>query len=244
MIRAITFDLMGTVAISTESAEIGWLSFLHLQLARFGLNKPENELLAAWHQAETRPSEHGFTPFEERICRVALELELQLDWPDVSSVADAICQRSAGFLCADPEIFPLLAFLRKSGLETPLVTNYDHPPAVYRLLKSHGLEGAFQPVIISGEVGVWKPNPQILDQALRMVGVKSNQAMYVGDSREDIKAAMDAGMHPVLVTRDDGYADPLRSRGNPEVEYAEEIHRHRVRVIRRLGEVRGLLSQF
>ena len=242
MIRAVAFDLMGTIAISRESAEVGWLAFLHSQLTRFGLTEPEEGLLAAFNQAETLPSEHGHTPFEERIYRTALILGPRMAWPDISSVAGAVCQRSAGFLQVDPEIFPLLADLGKAGVQTLLVTNYDHPPAVYDLLTSRGLAGKLQPVIISGEVGLWKPDSRILHHALNATGAGPDEALYVGDSGEDLEAALLAGVQPALVARKDGYADPLRNPGRkPEVEYADEIRLNRVRVIRGLGELQGLL---
>ena len=49
-------------------------------------------------------------------------------------------------------------------------------------------------------------------------------------------------LQPVLVARKDGYADPLRIPGRkPEAEYADEIRLNRVRVIRGLREVQGML---
>ncbi len=210
MIRAVIFDLMGTVAVSTQNDEVGWLSYLYSHLAGFGLNAKEEQLMAAWDSSETCPSENGYTPFEERIHRVALEMELNLSWTDVMSIANAVCLRSANFLEVDPDAFTLIDHL-KDKKHTPLVTNYDHPPEVYRFLTATGLTEMLRPVIISGEIGVWKPDPRILNTALRAICVKPDEALYVGDSRVDVEAALAAGVIPVLVARQDGYGDPFRA---------------------------------
>ena len=89
---------------------------------------------------------------------------------------------------------------------------------------------------------LWKPDSRILHHALNATGAGPDEALYVGDSGEDLEAAFLAGVQPVLVARKDGYADPLRIPGRkPEAEYADEIRLNRVRVIRGLREVQGLL---
>ena len=92
----------------------------------------------------------------------------------------------------------------KETLHTPFVTNYDHPPEIYQFLAATGLEERLRLVIISGEIGVWKPNPQILNAALGATCIKPDEALYVGDFREDVEAALAAGVGPVLVARQDG----------------------------------------
>ncbi len=241
VIRAAIFDLMGTVAVSTQNDEVEWLSYLYSHLAGFGLNAREEQLMIAWDASETRPSESGYTPFEERIHRVAFGMELHLSWAGVTSIANAICLRSAGFLEVDPDAFVLLGYLQEK-MHTPLVTNFDHPPEVYRFLSAAGLEEMLRPVIISGEIGVWKPDPRVLNAALRAICVKPDEALYVGDSRVDVEAALAAGVIPVLVARQDGYADPFRApEESVEIEYADLIRQKRVRVVRRLTEVADMI---
>jgi HAD superfamily hydrolase (TIGR01509 family) len=53
----------------------------------------------------------------------------------------------------------------------------------------------FQAVVISEEVGVAKPDPQIFAPALKKIGVKAGEVLYVGDSvTSDMAAARNAGM--------------------------------------------------
>lgn len=240
MIRAVIFDLMGTLAVSTEKDDIAWVHHMHRLLADLGLEADEKQLLTAWDAFETGPSESGHTPFEEHIHRVALSLNLELSWDKVVAVADATCLRSESFLEIDPDAIALLEALKDR--HTPLVTNYNHPPEVYRFLETLGLQQFLEPVIISGAIGIWKPDPQIITAALDAVGANPDEAVYVGDSHVDVEAALSAGVLPIVVARQDGYADPFRApEDDIEKEFADLIDQSRVRVVRRLGEVAGLV---
>jgi len=55
-------------------------------------------------------------------------------------------------------------------------------------------------IILSVEVGVWKPDKRIFELALREIGTKNpRRAMHVGDSlKADVRGAGNAGLIPVL----------------------------------------------
>lgn len=60
----------------------------------------------------------------------------------------------------------------------------------------------FPVIVVSEEVGVWKPDPEIFQIALDRCGARSEDAIYVGDSIEhDIPGAHAAGMRAVWVNR-------------------------------------------
>ncbi len=46
-----------------------------------------------------------------------------------------------------------------------------------------------------------KPDPTVIRKALRRVGVAPEAALYVGDKIKDVEAAIAAGVHPVLVSK-------------------------------------------
>ena len=82
-----------------------------------------------------------------------------------------------------------------------LVTN--GPTAIQRpkieLLK---IEAHFPVIVVSEEVGVWKPDPAIFAIALERAGVAAEDAIYVGDSAEhDIPGAHAAGLRAVWINR-------------------------------------------
>lgn len=74
-----------------------------------------------------------------------------------------------------------------------------------------GLEQWMQCCIISGEVGVAKPDPRIFGLALQQLRVLPQQAVYVGDSLEfDLRGASAAGIDFVWLNRQ---ATPLPPDG-------------------------------
>lgn len=60
----------------------------------------------------------------------------------------------------------------------------------------------FAQIVISGEVGVGKPDPEIFNIALKRIGIKPDQAVMAGNNLEtDIKGANEAGMKSVWLNR-------------------------------------------
>jgi putative hydrolase of the HAD superfamily len=56
--------------------------------------------------------------------------------------------------------------------------------------------------VVSGEVGVGKPDPRIFDLALRLLGASPEEAVMVGDNpTRDVAGAKAAGVTAVWVNR-------------------------------------------
>ncbi len=92
-----------------------------------------------------------------------------------------------------------------------------------------GLAQWMQCCIVSGEVGVAKPDPQIFSLALQQLGVSPQQAVYVGDSLEfDLQGAYAAGIDFVWLNRQ---ATPLP----PDLPAPHAI-------IRELGQLEQVLN--
>lgn len=69
------------------------------------------------------------------------------------------------------------------------------PDAQYRKLEALGLRRAFHCVILSGEIGIWKPDPRIFWRASAALAVPPAACVYVGDKpRVDVVGARRAGM--------------------------------------------------
>ena len=67
-----------------------------------------------------------------------------------------------------------------------------------RKMHSAGIEGYFDGVILSEDIGVNKPNPEIFYHALRVAGVGASEALMIGDNLEvDIAGASRVGIDQV-----------------------------------------------
>jgi 2-haloalkanoic acid dehalogenase type II len=112
---------------------------------------------------------------------------------------------------------PTLAALR-SRYKLGLITN--GPSAIQRAkIERFGLAEYFDELIVSGEVGVAKPDPAIFRLALERLGVAPDEALFVGDSPEyDLRGAAAAGMpfvwmNPGAEALPEGIPQPLATIG-------------------------------
>jgi len=85
-----------------------------------------------------------------------------------------------------------LARLRERGVRCALISNWD--VRLRQTLDELDLLGAFDAVVISGEVGIEKPDPGIFARAARRLNVPAERSLMVGDDREtDLSGARQAG---------------------------------------------------
>ena len=89
----------------------------------------------------------------------------------------------------------------KAARPIGIVTN--GPTEVQRAkLDLLGIDRLVDFVLVSEEFGVAKPDPQIFREALRLAGVRPEEAVFVGDSAEfDMAGARAAGIPTVWVNR-------------------------------------------
>jgi HAD superfamily hydrolase (TIGR01549 family) len=95
--------------------------------------------------------------------------------------------------------------LQAAGLRLGVVSNSEG--RVHEALDAAGLRGFFDAVVDSGLVGIEKPDPRIFHIALEELGVRPEEAIYVGDLYDvDVLGARAAGIDAVLL----GPGDPER----------------------------------
>lgn len=69
-------------------------------------------------------------------------------------------------------------------------------------LRICGLDGVFDSVVISAELGVRKPDPAIFETALRQIGSTSADCIMIGDSwKNDVLGARSAGLRAIWINR-------------------------------------------
>ena len=93
----------------------------------------------------------------------------------------------------------LLHELAGRGLATGLVTSGGRE-RVTRELEAHGLTSHIHECVFGCDVKEKKPHPEALQLCLERLQVSAAEAMFVGDSPEDIAMARAAGVFSVAVT--------------------------------------------
>jgi putative hydrolase of the HAD superfamily len=104
-----------------------------------------------------------------------------------------------------PDALPTLDALRAT-YRLALLTN--GAPGIQRAkIAGAGLAPYFAMIVVSGEVGVGKPDPRIYAHTLGLLGISAGQAVMVGDNlTNDVRGAQEAGMRAVWLDRRDGLA--------------------------------------
>jgi len=139
----------------------------------------------AWHQAQL-----GRITLEEFWADVGHRLGL-----DLPAITRFRKQFWAGDRL-DPQLFVLIRQLRKQGYYTLLLSN--GPAAKYQELVELGVGNDFDEMVLSGREGVMKPDAAAFHIALERFGASAEDAIFVDDSRENVVAARELGMHSHL----------------------------------------------
>lgn len=93
-----------------------------------------------------------------------------------------------------------LEALQARGYRMAIVSNFA--PTLRGILRYMEIEPYFDPIIVSTEVGLEKPNPAIFRVALEQSGLSANEVLYVGDhDKNDIWAPGQVGIDAVKIKR-------------------------------------------
>jgi HAD superfamily hydrolase (TIGR01549 family) len=106
----------------------------------------------------------------------------------------------------------------------PVVVVTNGPPDIQRLkIVQTGLADRFSGIVISGELGRGKPDPEVFRHAIRLAGFDraedSSSALMIGDSWErDVMGAISAGVRPIWISH--GRTPPHE---DPRVRIVDEV---------------------
>jgi putative hydrolase of the HAD superfamily len=128
-----------------------------------------------------------------------------------------------------PESREVILELFRRGYRLALVSNTTSSVEVPALLKEHEIIGCFETVILSTVVGKRKPDPSILLDATRHMGIASENCAYIGDRVDrDVAAARKAGFSKAVI---------LRDPGKPEQEGSDLAPDHLITNLRELLDI-------
>ena len=98
----------------------------------------------------------------------------------------------------NPEILELLKSLKEAEIKLGIFTG-KAKRSLDISLKALGMEGLFDVIITGDDVIKPKPDPEGLLKALSLLKVESSEAIYIGDSDEDIIAGLQANVYTIGV---------------------------------------------
>jgi epoxide hydrolase-like predicted phosphatase len=141
------------------------------------------------NEAKTNPI-HALERGEIEIPHFEEQLAARLRTRDGRPVeaAGLLARMFAGFE-HQPVMFDALRCARKAGIKTALLSNswgMDYP--------REGWDELFDAVVISGEVGMRKPEPEIFLRAAEELGLPPEQCVFVDDLSPNVRGAVAVGM--------------------------------------------------
>jgi putative hydrolase of the HAD superfamily len=206
-VKGVFFDLYGTLLIlgDMQRAWSDWIEVLYAALCPpvtavtreifdecchqfFGKQEPTSEI------------EDGLTVFERRLHRLTANLGFKVESAMLKETATRAVNAWQAQVQLDPEAPAVLSALAKTRT-LALISNFDQPSHVHRILRETGLAAFFKTIVVSGEVGTKKPDPEIFRIALKQTALQADEVVYVGDTQEDVDGAKAAGILPILIAR-------------------------------------------
>ena len=103
------------------------------------------------------------------------------------------------------DVLKSLEKLKKSSIKTTIITD-GIPIKQYEKILRLGIDDLIDLVVISDEIGIRKPNPELFSYCLKKFKVKGHETIYVGDNiYKDIIPANFNKIHSVYIHRGGKY---------------------------------------
>ncbi|MEX1029857.1 MAG: HAD-IA family hydrolase [Paenibacillaceae bacterium] len=111
------------------------------------------------------------------------------------------------------DVIDCLTALSGRGQRLGVISNFA--PTLKGILEQKGIADYFDPIIVSTEVGLEKPNPAIFSLALQRANLDAKDVLYIGDhATNDVWAPQQIGMDALRIIRFDGIqANGIQSNG-------------------------------
>jgi putative hydrolase of the HAD superfamily len=115
------------------------------------------------------------------------------DTTEISAMIDAVRES----LDEKPDTVKLLRALHQRGTDLFCLSNM--PTSIYdHVRRRHVFWDAFRGIVISGEVQMMKPEPEVFAHLLEKYELRPEQSVFVDDLSANVDAAKRVGLHGIL----------------------------------------------
>ena len=146
---------------------------------------------ALFGHADWRLFDRGALTEPELIER--LQVRIGATRQEVEVILDAVRHS----LVEKPETLQLIRALQAQG--TPLYCLSNMPGSIYTHLRErHNFWGVFSGIVISGQVQMMKPEPEVFKHLLETFNLRAEESVFVDDLPANIESARQVGLHAIL----------------------------------------------
>lgn len=234
MIKGAVFDLGSTLIRFTgnweQVIEDGFRLMIE-SLTESGLELDAESFNEAFQRAwrsnfSQREIDHIERPMTELLEQVLAEQGYSFASNHIVEIAiERMFSTSETFWHPMPGVHSVLQEIAQAGLRQAIVSNASDSSNVHRLVDSANLRSYFDPIVISADQRVRKPEVGIFDPVLNAWGIDPRNLVMIGDSlAADIEGARRVGMFSIWVTAeaDTPENQALRGKITPDA-IAEEL---------------------
>ena len=152
-----------------------------------------------------------------------IELWQWHDHPPLPELYDSFNLDFGKYIVLLPGAVETLQTLKRRGYILGAVTNGVSSLQNIKL-DTAGIRDLFDVVVVSGDIGIYKPDRRIFDEACRRAGVKNEEALFVGDHPvNDIDGALGAGMPAIRMNYGDFQNKGLGKQTVAEIEDIRQV---------------------
>lgn len=207
MIRGVTFDFGGTLVQGAfdkgafRSSLLDYIRSLGFSRGEDQVSKARSGMLERLRKARSLNREIRLEDlYQDMLFKLGLSPEREvIDYIHQLYIRSFKMELVPGV----EEVFEVL----NERYKLAVVSNAMSDAPMYAI-KKFGLGRYLDAVVISRDLGIRKPNPEIFKFTLKELGIESNEAIHVGDSLEhDVQGARDAGMKTAWIKRDNEEVD-------------------------------------
>jgi len=198
VVDAVVFDYGGVLTLPVRESIDAWLEADGIDLASF------SRTLKAWLSRDAQDGtpihrlETGELSVPEFDALLAAELAT-VDGRPVDPVG--VLKRLFAGMQPDPAMFALVEDLRAADVRVGLLSN-----SWGNTYPRERIDALFDPVVISGEVGMRKPLSPIYELALERLGIPAGRVLFIDDAEPNILGARRVGLQALL------HADAVTTR--------------------------------
>jgi HAD superfamily hydrolase (TIGR01509 family) len=122
-----------------------------------------------------------------------MEQRIGLRRAELTAIVDAVRES----LVEKPDTVKLIRGLYQSGIALYCLSNM--PASIYAHLRlRHAFWDVFRGIVISGEVQMNKPEPEVFAHLLERFELRAEESVFVDDLPVNIEAARGVGLHTIL----------------------------------------------
>lgn len=205
--EAVLFDLYDTLAWSD------WQSHAEFLAGRVGVTR-DDIVVAYDHLREERDA--GVLADAEAVLAAVMEqCGLEAEPRRVRELVELEAALLADHVTLYEDSIPTLRRLRAEGIRTGVISNCSAAtrPVVDRM----GLEEEAGVVVLSCEVGAFKPSPAIYRAALDPLEVSPERTVFVDDRRDYLDGAAQLGIQTVQIVRDEAFDEDAGGGEHPRI---------------------------